>query len=171
MAQNEEKVVLHHEDRRWKFLSIIFIALFILSSIASVIYITNLLAKRNNLISQNVLLQQQITILKSAKQAKDISQILNKYSYVGNNPVNSTDFTGEWSLGSVLSGIGNTIWNSIVSGIRGAEQRLGSWLQRNVWNPLASAVNAIGVEISNLPEQVSDMIQAEGKKAIEQLFH
>ena len=75
MAQSEEKVVLHHEDRRWKFLSIIFIALFILSSIASVIYITNLRAKKNNLISQNVLLQQQITILKEAKQAKDIPQI------------------------------------------------------------------------------------------------
>ena len=74
MAQNEEKVVLHHEDRRWKFLSIIFITLFILSSVASVIYITNLLGKRNNLISQNILLQQQINILKEAKQAKDIPQ-------------------------------------------------------------------------------------------------
>jgi cell division protein FtsL len=75
MAQNEEKVVLHHEDRRWKFLSIIFIALFILSSIASVFYITNLFTTKNNIISQNILLKQQLTALKEAKQAKDIPQI------------------------------------------------------------------------------------------------
>ena len=81
MAQNEEKVVLHHEDRRWKFLSTNFIALFVLSSIASVVCknIRNLLAKINDLTSRNVLLQQQVTILKSAKQAKDNPQILNRY--------------------------------------------------------------------------------------------
>ena len=75
MAQNEEKVVLHHEDRRVRFLSIIFITLCILSSIASISYITNLLAKNNNLTSQNILLQQQIPGLKEAKQYKDIPQV------------------------------------------------------------------------------------------------
>ena len=75
MAQNEEKVVLHHEDRRWRFLSIIFISLCVLSSITSVSYIINLLAKNNNLTYQNILLQQQVPILKEAKQEKDIPQV------------------------------------------------------------------------------------------------
>ena len=75
MAQNEEKIVLHHEDRRLRFLSIIFITLCILFSIASISYITNLLAKNNNLTSQNILLQQQVPSLIEAKQYKDIPQV------------------------------------------------------------------------------------------------
>ena len=88
-------------------------------------------------------------------------QILNRYSYVGNNPVNYTDLTGEDFFGSIGSAI-SSAWKSVVSGVTGAAQRLGSWLQKNVWTPLESAINAIGIAISNLPEQVSDMITAAG---------
>ena len=96
-------------------------------------------------------------------------QTLNKYSYVGNNPVNYTDLTGESWFSSVVGAVGSAIssaWNSVVSGIAGAAQRLGNWLQQNVWTPLASAIASIPSMISNLIDQVSDAIISAGLRLV-----
>ena len=101
MAQNEEKVVLHHEDRRWRFLSIIFISLCVLSSITSVSYIINLPAKNNNLTYQNILLQQQVPILKVAKQEKDIPQVQYLKQYRIWDPSFIPIYVSDYVLGAI----------------------------------------------------------------------
>ena len=63
------------DTSQWKVLSIIFIVLFLLVSVTSAFYITKLIKVKNNAVSQNTLLQQQITAIKQAKEAKDIPQI------------------------------------------------------------------------------------------------
>ncbi len=63
------------DTSQWKSLSIIFIVLFLLVSATSAFYITNLIKGKNNAVSQNSLLQQQLAAIKQIKEAKDIPRV------------------------------------------------------------------------------------------------